>query len=48
MDGLPPGQYKIISGFDLDPEDGSIADKWDDANTAEGSVNTHPLELILP
>lgn len=44
MQGLAPGAYTIISGFDLDPD----AIKPDDVATAEGGNTVHPLELVLP
>ncbi len=43
--GLGPGNYIIISGFDLD----NIFDsrKADSVTTTEGDTTTHPLDLVL-
>ena len=46
--GLAPGSYTIISGFDLDMDDGATLRKADAVSASEGGVTTHALELILP
>ena len=48
MGGLAPGNYSIISGFDLDPNDLANAQKLSTVSTSEGNTSTQPLELVLP
>ena len=46
--GLAPGDYTIISGFDLDLENSGAMQKADTVRVPAGGPATHDLELVLP
>ncbi len=46
--GLAPGEYSIVSGFDVDMNEVAWSRKPDTVSVAEGNTSVHALELVLP
>lgn len=46
--GLAPGNYRVISSFDFDPEDPYVMQKAANLTLHEGDIATQALEMILP
>ena len=46
--GLAPGNYRVISSFDLDPEDPYVMQKAANLTLHQGDVASQALEMILP
>lgn len=48
FNGLAPGEYRLLSSFDFDPEDAAAMDRAVSLDVAEGETKTQALEAELP
>lgn len=46
--GLAPGEYRLLSSFDFDPEDASSMNRAVSLDLKEGETKTQPLEAEIP
>jgi hypothetical protein len=48
FNGLAPGEYRLLSSFDFDPEDAFEMNQAVSFNLGEGETKTQALEAVLP